>query len=224
MSEDAEVIPLPERIVRTRFGFMPVPVPVDGDAEVANMLWIRAVRAEAQRRGITLAEPVLQLDPVPHPAAGLAVLSGVSARPRRATPPPDPALARSSSELIKAMRQLRRWSGSPQPTLRELADRSNELGRPVSRATLGRALSGAAWPSMRTLTGFVLACGVSDKEWRAWAAAWVGFTDAGTIYTQNRAVKWVGPTTVALLPDFASGVHFLGNEVPPGMRSDVKVV
>lgn len=134
----AEAIPLPEGVVRTRTAFMPVPVPIDGDPEVGNMLWLHAVYAEARRRGIPLDTVVDNYElAVMHGKDGEPAVPRDSCiyRPRWRTPPPDPALAQNPGDLIRTLRQLRRWAGNPQPTLREIEQHITALGRSVSRPT-----------------------------------------------------------------------------------------
>lgn len=217
MLEPADIIPLAERIVRTdrRMHYMPIPVPVDDDPEVANILWLHAVRTEARRRGIALDAPAYLLESVHDDTAwqiesvfndavaGRLEQPQPAPRPRRSAPPPDPSQAQNPGEMVKAMRRLRRWAGTPQPTLRELADRTAGLSRPVSRATLGRTLGvDATWPSLKTLTGFVLACGVTAREWRTWAAVWYRLSDGAT-QRETSATMLLGSTAMRVPTDQA---------------------
>lgn len=167
----ALLLPLPERVIKVadRPQYMQIPVPADGDPEVANVLWIGAVLEEAHRRGISLAELAGAEDtgsceqPVEAPERVQP--------PTRRSAPPSPTQAEDLDDLHAAMRALHRWAGSP--TLRELEHHATESRARVSKSALQRALVPGAWPSHRALYGFVRGCGLTHQETRVWTDAWL---------------------------------------------------
>ena len=174
MSERAALLaPLPERVIKVadRPLYMQIPVPADGDPEVANVLWIGAVLEEAHRRGISLAELAGAAD------TGTGTYEQPAVAPERVHPsarrsaPPSPTQVGGLNDLHAAMRALHRWAGSP--TFRELEQHATEARARVSKSVLQRALTPGAWPSHKAFYGLVRGCGLTHEETRVWTEAWL---------------------------------------------------
>lgn len=173
---------------------------------MANVLWLAAVEAEAKRRGIILGEIT-------------NALTGAEAAARLRAQSPDPAHFSNQGDLYEGMVRLRRWAGTPAPTLRDLAQRSTAAGQPVSHATLGRMLGDQKqFPSLRALLGFVLACGLSHRESRRWAAAWYRVSDDDSplrdVPSHGKII--VGSMTVSLPMHEVREVDYFLNHGPRG--------
>jgi hypothetical protein len=83
--------------------------------------------------------------------------------------PPSPYSARTVPEFLDRMRALKRWARLSYEALQQRAD---EQGNTLPHSSLNRLLAksnDSKMPDDRQLAAFVLACGLSEEQWREWA-------------------------------------------------------
>lgn len=80
---------------------------------------------------------------------------------------PNPLLAATSDDLLRALRRYRQWSGDP--SYRAMATAARHQ---VAHSTLFVALNGARLPSLKVVLAIVAGCGGGADDQRAFASAW----------------------------------------------------
>jgi hypothetical protein len=80
---------------------------------------------------------------------------------------PNPLTVTSAAEFITTLRQYRAWSGDP--SWRKMATRA---GQAVVHSTMHAAISGDALPKFDVVKAFVIGCGGSEEDLRAFITAW----------------------------------------------------
>lgn len=126
--------------------------------------------ADEPGRRITVSVPHPQAPVVPVPAeqtdegagGGQAVpdVDGFDLRP-------DPMQMETPAAFMVALRQYRRWAGSP--PYREMADRS---GNVYSASAMCAALRASVLPKYTMLNALIMGCGGDEKEFQRWITAW----------------------------------------------------
>lgn len=114
---------------------------------------------------------------------------------------PDPTAITTHQQLAEALQALMRLRGLT--SLRALESQTKKIapGRPLSRSTLGRILSGQQMPSTEALSTFVRACGESATAQQRWLAA------RRRILTGSEANLVLLPTTGTANTDLAADVR-----------------
>ncbi|MDA2809185.1 hypothetical protein O4J56_00915 [Nocardiopsis sp. RSe5-2] len=80
---------------------------------------------------------------------------------------PDPMQMETPAAFMVALRQYRRWAGSP--PYREMADR---CGNVYSASAMCAALGASELPKYTMLNALILGCGGDEKEFQRWLTAW----------------------------------------------------
>jgi len=94
---------------------------------------------------------------------------------------PDPAAARTPAEFMAALRHYKAWSGDP--VWRAIAARA---GQKRVHSTLCSALNRDELATLEVVTAFIIGCGGSEDDLRAFTSAWHrissgdGAADAGS--------------------------------------------
>lgn len=148
------------------WGEVPV-VPVQGRAappapagQAADEPGRRITVSVPHPQGPVAAVPAHRADEAP--AAGQAVpdVDGFDLRP-------DPMEMDTPAAFMVALRQYRRWAGSP--PYREMSDR---CGNVYSASAMCAALGASVLPKYTMLNALILGCGGDEKEFQRWITAW----------------------------------------------------
>jgi hypothetical protein len=163
---------------------IPVELPEDATAEEKDALVARALyqaySVRARRSGV---DPLPAQVGRPHVPPVVSDPLGPSSYPpeeavweileRINQPgPPSPYVARTISEFLDRMRELKKWSGL---SFEALEQRANDVGRKLPHSTTARWLAkgnDSRLPDDIQLTAFVLACGLSKDQWKEWVLVW----------------------------------------------------
>lgn len=145
-----------------RFARVPVHVPEEATPEQTE-----ALTADALYRAYTAAARRAGARPRPQ-------LVGEQPRPRAAYPagPPSPNSARTVPEFLDRMRALRRWAKISFEKLEQLGGKDGDGASRLPHSTINRLLAktnASRLPDHDQLAAFVLACGLSEEQWREWA-------------------------------------------------------
>jgi hypothetical protein len=80
---------------------------------------------------------------------------------------PDPAAVQTPAQFMDAMRMYRVWAGKPSYRVME-----RQCGRSFAASTICTALQSNHLPSLNMVRAIIIACGGSEKDQIAFAAAW----------------------------------------------------
>lgn len=153
----------------THIRYVPVEVPAGATKQEEDALVVQALLEAAAR--INGAPLPIRVEPV---------------APRRyAAGPPSPESCITVGHFLNRMRDLKRWSGR---SYQQLEERAATCGYKLPRSTIARILATdnmTRMPTKDQMTAFVLACGLSEQQWREWAAAW-----ADVQSTSGAANRW----------------------------------
>ena len=144
-----------------RFARVPVHVPENATPEQTDELTADALYqayAAAARRIGARAQPQV-----------------VTEQPRRAASypagPPSPSAARTVPEFLDRMRALKQWAKVSFEKLEQLAGKDEDGASRLPHSTINRLLAKtneSELPDHDQLAAFVLACGLSEEQWREW--------------------------------------------------------
>jgi hypothetical protein len=182
------------RGVKFRHTSIPVAVPEDATEEEADELvaqaLYRAYRAAARRVG---AKPLPAEVARPRPRAS-AYPSG----------PPSPSSAQTAAEFLDCMRALKKWAKVSYEKLEQRAGTDADGASRLPHSSMNRLLAksnDSRLPDDAQLTAFVLACGLSEEQWREWAMVWADIKSTG------EAGSWPFPALLDRVRFRNAGVH-----------------
>ncbi|WP_329017107.1 XRE family transcriptional regulator [Micromonospora rifamycinica] len=103
-----------------------------------------------------------------------------------ATEPPQPDDAEVAADLVRAMRQLRLWSGQ---TYRQLEAKASAVGDVLPSSTVATALNRSTLPREQIVEAFVRACGLDEDAVQRWLAVRkrIAMQEEGTAASDEQA-------------------------------------
>ncbi|WP_314254628.1 helix-turn-helix domain-containing protein [Streptomyces kutzneri] len=133
--------------------------------------------------------------------ADKAVEDAKKPRPR---PTPTCRLVYDQADLSARLRELHKWAGSPSAHTMEA--RAGDFGA-LPHSTAHRIIKGQTIPGHpQQLQGFLRACGLPEKQWKPWIAAWWQASDIRLINTVGNKMHLIIETLVKQALDEEKGL------------------